>query len=152
MPNPSGLPAHRPPCKSQHQGNSAAMLGMVLLAGRSAFQMMGLLLAAWCQLQLLQPLATVAQGCVARTDLCIWMWSGATTECLPHHSLHPMFAQVSGRAQESVDQAKQSSQEAWDNTKAATQETADKVRWERGAGTQLGQSSVLLSCLLLRPR
>lgn len=36
--------------------------------------------------------------------------------------------QVSGRASESVDQAKQSSQEAWDHTKAASQETADKVR------------------------
>lgn len=39
--------------------------------------------------------------------------------------------QVSGRASESVDQAKQSSQEAWDHTKAASQETADKVRHGR---------------------
>jgi len=35
--------------------------------------------------------------------------------------------QVSGRAQESIDSAKQSTQEAWDHTKASAQQTADKV-------------------------
>jgi hypothetical protein len=47
----------------------------------------------------------------------------ALTECAP-----PCAAlQVSGRAQESLESAKQSSQEAWDHTKAASQETASQV-------------------------
>lgn len=45
----------------------------------------------------------------------------------PPHAPYGTALQVSGRAQESLDQAKQSSQEAWDSTKSAAQETADKV-------------------------
>jgi hypothetical protein len=55
------------------------------------------------------------------------------TAFLAFSTLGPVFAQVSGRAQESLDQAKQSSQQAWGNTKSATQETVDKVRRDAAA-------------------
>lgn len=66
---------------------------------------------------------------------------------LPLHPLPPLPSlppppQVSGRAQESADQAKQSTQEAWEHTKAASQETADKV----GARVLVGLARWPVTC------
>lgn len=80
--------------------------------------------------------------------LFMFLWQVNDVQCV-WLDCCPTALQVSGRAQETFDHAKQSAQESWDTTKARAQETADKVREQGWLAEQQCKEQSRYFCLLV---